>query len=300
VSGSRKPGEPGTFLGSFTLFELSGQRLGASTSLPLAESNFPFLHVDLSAAAAPGTNAFKAAPEMVTGAEVPPSREAQTVYTTVAETTEIVQRDQSSVATLAVPAHVPAERVSFTMQPGDKTNFSRTVEVFPQSIRPPESRIKFEPERFGGVISRVRLTEGGREIRQESLAIVETIASNARMPAKVEVEVENGDDKPLAIRAVRLEMRERKICFDAPGQPVTMYYGDAKLVSPVYDYSRLFQPVEAAGAASLGPEMENPSYVARAEQPQSLTERHPEILWVALLAVVSVLGVVAFRSAKRV
>jgi len=29
-------------------------------------------------------------------------------------------------------------------------------------------------------------------------------------------------------------------------------------------------------------------------------ERHPEILWVALLGVVAALGAVAFRSAKRI
>ena len=78
-----------------------------------------------------------------------------------------------------------------------------------------------------------------------------------------------------------------------------MYYGDDKLVAPVYDYSRLFRPEEAAASVKLDAEQPNPIYVAR-EDERSLTDKHPELLWVALIAVVFVLGVVALRSAKRV
>jgi len=297
VTGADKPGARGTYLGSFTLFDLAGQRLGSSTSLPLAESSFPYLHVDLAVAAAPGGGDFKPSPAMVTGAEVPPSREAQTVYTPVAETTSVTQKDGRSIATFELPAHVPVERVSFTIQPGDKTNFSRAVQV---TARAESAAGQTFDERLGGTISRVRITEGGKEIRQESLEVPATLGSDGQAAAKVEVAVDNGDDKPLAIGAVRLEMRERKLCFDAPGQPVTMYYGDAKLASPNYDYSRLFQPTDLAALAQVGPETANAGFLARAEQQRTLTERHPEILWVALLAVVSVLGVVAFRTAKRV
>jgi len=299
VSGLDQLGKPGTSLGTFTLFDLAGQKLGRSTSLPLAESAFPFLHVELAAVAAPGAGGFKATPDMVQGAEVPPSREAQTIYTTVAETTEIAVKDGNSVATFTLPAHVPVERVRFELEPGDKTNFSREVAI-KASTSTGTNPMTNESEMVTGAISRVRLTEEGKEIREESLDVLATLGVNIRMPARVEVTVENGDDKPLAIRAVKLEMRERKLCFDAPQQLATMYYGDDKLASPVYDYSRLFQPADAAAPAQLEAETPNPSFVARAEQPRPLTERHPEILWVALLAVVSVLGVVAFRSAKRV
>jgi hypothetical protein len=237
---------------------------------------------------------------MVTGAEIPPSREAQTVFTTVAETTQIRQENGNTIAEFAVPAHLPVERIRFELDPSDKSNFSRNVHATAQGVERAGSRIRAESEAFDGTISRVRLKAGGKEIREESLTVSETLASNGQTPATLSVAVENGDDKPLAIRAVKLEMRERKICFDAPAAPLTMYYGDPKLSSPRYDYSRLFEPAEVSAVARLQPETANPSYVARAEQARPLTERHPEILWVALLAVVSVLGVVAFRSAKRV
>jgi len=285
-----------TILGTFTLFDLTAQHLGRSTSLALAESSFPYLHVELDAKPAPGHPGFVASPSMVEGADIPPSREAQTIYTTVAETDAITQLGRESVATFEVPAHVPVERVAFVMASGDKTNFSRSVTV--TATAKTEKDTPAANEVVDGEISRVRMTSAGKEIREESLGVTAILGSNARVPMTLKVSVENGDDKPLAIRAVRLEMRERKLCFDAPAEPVTMYYGDDKLVAPVYDYSRLFRPEEAAAPARLDAEHPNAIYAARADD-RSLTDRHPELLWVALLLVVFVLGVVALRSAKR-
>jgi hypothetical protein len=293
--------DAGTSLGTFTLFDLSDQRLGRSTSLELAESSFPFLHVDIAANAAPGHPGFKASPEMVDGAEVPPSREAQTIYTTVAESSTFLQANRKSTATFELPAHVPVERVRFELEPGDKTNFSRSV-LITAKAKPAKKDDNVPPpldETVSGDISRVRLTEDGKEIRRESLDVPATLGSNSQDSAKVEVAVLNGDDKPLALRAVRLEMRERLLCFDAPSQPVTMYYGDDRISAPEYDYSKLFVTTDASQPAKLGAEQANPIYEARVEQ-RSLTDRHPEIVWLALLAVVGALGFVAFRSAKRV
>ena len=287
----------GTALGTFTLFDLSAQHLGRSTSLALAESTFRYLHVDLAAKAIPGHPGFAAEAAMVEGAEIPPSREAQTIYTTVAETTQIVQSGRESVATFEVPAHVPVERVAFVMVADDKTNFSRNVTV--TATAKGEKDMPQTNEVVGSEISRVRMTAAGKEIREESLGVPAILGSNARTPMTVKIAVDNGDDKPLAIRAVKLEMRERKLCFDAPPNPVTMYYGDDKLVAPVYDYSRLFQPADPSTPAQLDAEQPNPIYAARADE-RSLTDRHPELLWIALLAVILVLGVVALRSAKHV
>ena len=285
-----------TSVGTFTLFDLTAQHLGRSTSMALAESSFPYLHIELEAKPAPGHPGFVASPSMVEGAEIPPSREAQTIYTTVAETDAVTQSGRESVATFEIPAHVPVERVEFVTAPDDKTNFSRSVTVTATAKTDKDSPVVNEV--VGGEISRVRMTSAGKEIREENLGVTAILGSNARVPMTLKVAVENGDDKPLAIRAVRLEMRERKLCFDAPPEPVTMYYGDDKLIAPVYDYSRLFRPEEAAESTKLDAEHPNPIYEARADD-RSLTDRHPELLWVALLAVVFVLGVVALRSAKR-
>ena len=290
----------GTALGSFTLFDLTGTGLGRSTTLKLVESTFPYLHVDLAVAGA-GGKAFTADAGMITGAEVPPSREAQTIYTAVAQSSMITQVGRHSVANFRLPAHVPVERVTFAMAAGDHKNFSRAVSILAHADtnnpQDPESR-----EAVAGSISRIKLVEGGKEIREESLSVPATLGANMDQAADVQVWVENGDDQPLAIASVTLEMRQRLICFDAvPAVLPTLYYGDAKLVPPVYDYSRTFDPTRAAVAYKLGAEMQNPMFTPRVEvDSRTVLDKHPEILWVGLLVVVGALGLVAFRSAKKI
>ena len=92
VTGSDALGGRGraTALGSFTLFDLASQRLSRDTTIPLEELTFRYLHVEMNVSAAAGRSTGGAArfvPGMVLGASVPPSREAQTIYTTVASVT---------------------------------------------------------------------------------------------------------------------------------------------------------------------------------------------------------------------
>jgi hypothetical protein len=306
-----------TSLGSFTLFDLSSQRLSHSTGIPLPESNFPYLHIELELSPAPGVAADGKAlrdPAIVKSANVPPSREAQTVYTTISETTSLVQRGRQSVATFHVPVRVPVERISFAVAPGFKGNFSREVEIKANASRSsqekagdPDSAAGSEidesaprQETLAGTISRVHATEAGRELTEEQLSVPAAIGSNMQRPAEIEVAIGNGDDQPLPIAAVRLEMRQRRLCFDAgsAGAPLTLDYGDAGLDAPVYDYAKLFQPAASPLAATLGPEALNAEYEARAES-RPFTERHPELLWIGLLGVVCILAVTAIKSAKK-
>jgi hypothetical protein len=308
VSGSDAlGGGKATSLGSFTLFDLSSQRLSRDTTLPLAESTFHYLHVVLSVSAAPGSVAGSAerfVPAMVRGAEVPPSREAQTVYSIVTETSSVTTAGRESRATFEIPPRVPVERVSFQLVSGFKGNFSRDVQV--TALAHPDAKAAEDdrtplPEAVSGNILRVHATEAGREIRTEQLGVPAILGANLQSGAKVDVVIENGDDQPLPIASVRLEMRQRKICFDAPGPgtQLALYYGDPRLVAPVYDYARLFAASDKALAAELGPEMLNLNYSAPAET-RSFVERHPEMLWIALIAVICALGVVALRSARNV
>ncbi len=307
VTGLRTPSDAkGIALGSFTLFDLSSTGLGRSTTLRLVESTFPYLHVELAMSGA-GGRPFTADPALITGAEVPPSREAQTLYTPVAQTTAITQVGRHSVANFHLPAHVPVERVTFTLAPGDHTNFSRAVSILahanppnPQNLATQDSESR---ESVAGTITRIRLTQASRDLREESLSVPATLGANMDGAADVQVWVENGDDKPLAIASVQLEMRQRLLCFDAnPAALPNLYYGDSKLDPPVYDYSRTFDPTSAAVAYQLSAEQQNPLYTPRATiAPRTtLIDRHPRIVWLALLAVVAALGAVAFRSAQKI
>lgn len=285
-----------TRLGVFTLFDLATQHLSHSTTLHLQESSFPYLHVVLTASPAPGTHGFTFTPRMVKGATVPPSREAQSLYTVVAETTVIARQGRQSVAAFALPERVPVERVSFVLAPNFKDNFSRNVHIFDR----PKGTPKSAAEAIDGTILRVNLTQAGRKIRQKQLSVPATLGANLQGPASVEVAIDNGNDAPIPIIDVRLEMRQRKLCFSAPtAKPLTLFYGDDGLATPEYDYARLFSVTARTNGAPLGPEQLNPNYRSRPDT-RALTERYPDILWVALLAVICSLALVALRSARSV
>ncbi len=294
-------------LGSFTLFDLSAQHLSRDTTLPLAESTFRYLHVVLRVAIAPGSDPGSAArfvPAMVRGAEVPPSREAQILYSTVAETSSITTAGRESRATFVIPLRVPVERVSFQLAPGFKGNFSRDVRVTAiarSEVKRAEDDRAPLPETVSGNILRVHATEAGREIRSEELGFSAILGANLQSSAKVDVVIENGDDQPLPIASVRLEMRQREICFEAPGgvNVLALFYGNARLVVPVYDYDRLFAVSDKALVAELGAETLNRNFKATPAEKRSFTERHPEVLWIALLAVIAALGVVALKSSRN-
>lgn len=297
VSGTRDPNYSNqTRLGEFILFDLTSQHLSRNTTIHLQETSLPYLHIELAVSPATGNRSFIATPEMVKGVTVPPSREAQSIYTTVATATTITRRGRQSVATFALPERVPVERVSFDLASTYKANFSRDVHI---TDRPGDNSNSVS-ESLAGTILRVHLTQAGRDIRQQQLSVPAILGSNMQSAATVEVEVDNGDDTPLPITAIRLEMRERKICFDiSSAQPPILFYGDPALTAPQYDYARLFAPSSAMHPAQLGAEQLNPIYRDRPDA-RPLTDRHPHLLWIALLVVVCVLAIVAIRSSKTV
>ena len=112
----------------------------------------------------------------------------------------------------------------------------------------------------------------------------------------VRLTMQNGDDAPVALHAVTLLMRERRLCFlRKPDTSYTLRYDDPSLGPPQYDLT----PIEAAGAnasvSTLGPEHALTPEIAEV---RPFTERHPVMLWVALILVVGTLGIVALRSAR--
>jgi len=297
VSGSDGHGDPLTELGTFALFDLSRQHLSRSTTLTLQEASFAELHVTLHMTAIDGGPWPGLQASLVEGATVPPSREAQTLTTVAAETTSIDQHGHRSVATLRIPAHVPVERVSFELDPAYTKNFLRSITI---TARPDAAEDSAAMETLGGEISSVRLPHAaGGAIDVRRLSVDAALGANLEGGATIEVAVENGDDTPLPIKAVRLEMRQRTVCFEAaPGTAYSLRYGDAALRAPVYDYARLFAPEEKPVAATLGPEQPNPQFTERADS-RPYTERHPELLWIGLLAVVAILGTTALHSIKK-
>ena len=110
--------------------------------------------------------------------------------------------------------------------------------------------------------------------------------------------IHNGDDAPLRITRARLQQYERRIYYDCDaGASLALYYGDQKLTSPVYEYAKLFQSNVNAEQTQMGAEEANAGYTGRPDD-RPWSERHPSVLWAALLAAVAILGGIAVRSLK--
>jgi hypothetical protein len=292
VTGAQtESGREGTELGMFTIFDLTGQKLGRSTVLHLPESDLKYLYFSIEGAVKPAD---------VRGLSVMRLPARQTQYVTVAETSQVRQEEHSTKVQFSVPAHVPADRVEFAIGDTPK-NFSRDVTVKVAAV--PTGPLRTDqtpppPVVAAGNLLRVHGVHGGHQIDDAHLTVDapwESFGDDATMWT---VTIDNGDDAPLSINAVRLEMVERQLCFDAaPGARYTLFYGDAALSAPRYDYAKLFTPEKNPAVAELGPEAANPEFRSRPDE-RAFTERHPGLLWAGLILVVLVLGVVALRTAK--
>ena len=89
---------------------------------------------------------------------------------------------------------------------------------------------------------------------------------------------------------------ELRVYFDPRGNvSAQLYYGDAKLAAPVYDYAKLFQADPQAAQATLGDGQHNAQYKARPDD-RPWSEQHPAVLWIALLAAIAALGTATVRG----
>jgi len=291
VTGSHDQTSMATRLGAFTIFDLKDQKLGRSTVLHLPPSDFRYLHFMI-------IGPIK--PEQVGGLSIEASPRSEQAWTVVAQSPQIAQKGHETVAQFTLPAHVPVERVQFVV--GDATkNFSREVTVRTDAVSSAPLRTDEEPPQPAmatGNLLRMHGVQAGHRIDEENLAIDVAGADFADAATTWTVTIENGDDPPLAIRDVRLEMAERRLCFDrAQVASYSLVYGDAALSAPRYDYATLFAPEKNPSLAQLGPERLNPEYRPRPDD-RPFTEKHPALLWAGLILVIVVLGGVALRTAK--
>jgi Protein of unknown function (DUF3999) len=291
VSGSQtQTGGAQTKLGSFTIFDLSKQRLGRSTVLHLPESDFRYLHFGIAGALVP---------DNVTGLSVVRLPASQPRYVTVAETKQVAQKGHDSVFTITVPAQVPVDQVVFAPGP-QPALFSRDVNIKVEpAIEPVAEEARFpRTAAGGGNLLRVHTIQNGHHIDEERLT-VDAPRAEFEMPAKWTVTIDNGDDTPLNVQSVQLQMLERDLCFENAGSGnYALYFGDAALAAPRYDYATLFAPKADPAKAALGAELANAGFEPRPDQ-SAFTERHPALLWVALVLVILLLGAIALRSVKR-
>jgi hypothetical protein len=290
VTGSQAQTGPQTKVGSYTIFDLTHQRLGRSTVLHLPTSDFRYLHFRI---------AGPIHPDAIGAVQIARRSAYHPTYVNVAESTQAVQKGQTTVIEFTVPARVPVDQIDFVPGPAP-ANFSRDVTVVATAIQPAPATDSGEPpasaESVGNLL-RVHTVQEEHHIDQERLTLA---ASGAVFdtPSKWTITIDNGDDAPLVPARVRLQMLERDLCFQASPGAYALYYGDAALSAPRYDLGNFFVVhVKDAAQMIAAPEQQNPEYQPRPDD-RPFTEKHPALLWIALALVVALLGVVALRSAK--
>ena len=292
VTGSQTQSGPSTSLGSFTIFDFTRQKLGRSTILHLPLSDFRYLHFTIDG---------PIRPDQITGLSTERIPAAEPQYVNVSVTAAVQQRARDSVITFEVPPNVPVDRIVVAAGPRP-ANFSRNVTITVEPI-PLSSSDRVTPQSISayGNLLRLHTISNGHKIDEERRTIDAPVyaPSFASDGTTWTITVHNHDDAPIDIRSVTLQMIARNLCFDAsPGAVYFLYYGDPVLSPPHYDYAALFTPDKNAARASLGPSLLNPQYQPRPDT-RPFTEKHPLLLWIALLAAISLLGLIALRSAKR-
>jgi Protein of unknown function (DUF3999) len=263
-----------SILGTTTLYDLSDEKLGHNSTLQIPVTAYKYLRVTVDSAVKPS--------DIHSGtAGIALAQNA--VWRDLSSEPSRAQQGQDTVLTFAIPENVPVERVLLSIDP-EQQNFRREIEI--QDDKGLWSG--------SGEISRIHMQRNGQriDVEQPGLDIRGT------GPGTLKAIIHNGDDVPLKITAVRLQQYERRIYFDSDSAPkLSLYYGDEKLGAPVYDYTKLFQKDASAAQVQLGAEKPNVAYAGRPDD-RPWSERHPALLWVAIIAAVLILGGIALRSMK--
>lgn len=261
-------------LGDSILYDLSRENLGRNTMLRLPRAAYRYLRVTIDG---------PVKPEDVQGAASEMREEQKAVWRDVDSSPQQSQDGNKTLLKFQVPENVPVEKLLFDIAPG-QSNFRRQVEIRNE-----------KGEYIGsGEINRIHMVRAGQKIDSDD----QDVEFSEIGQKSLDVRINNGDDPPLQIRGARLQQLERRIYFNPPAQlQLTLYYGDEKLDRPVYDYAKLFQKDSNAALAQLGAESANRAYTGRPDD-RPWSERHPVVLWIAIIAAVLVLGAIALRSMR--
>ena len=278
-------GKNWALLGESILYDLSKENLGKNSVLRLPLSTYKYLRVTIDG---------PVKPEDIVGASSEFRQEQKAVWRDVGGAPNVAEMPMSAarhdsshgratVLTFAVPEKVPVDRVTLEIDPV-QPNFRRSVQITSDKDYYVGS----------GEIDRVHMVRSGQKIDSENY----DVSLSAVGHKTIKVIIDNGDDPPLKIKGARLQQLEHRLYFDVPASgQLTLYYGDEKLDPPVYDYAKLFLLANDAAPAQLGAEEANAAYTGRPDE-RPWTERHPAVLWIAIVAAVLILGAIALRSMK--
>jgi hypothetical protein len=217
VTGSRQPGRsPETNLGAYHHL-----RSHAPTSWAPAPSStcpsptYRYLHFRITG---PLT------PRSITGVWVMRLPSGQSRYLTVQESSHVVEEEYSTKLVFVVPG--PRSCGPHRLQAARAGRRSSAATSPSPSIPSPPRGPPTRPsprwrQNPTAPLLRVHSIQSGHRIDEERL-VFDAPWVDASTPTRWIVSIKNGDDDPLGLDSVRLEMLERKLCFDA--QPNAQLY----------------------------------------------------------------------------
>lgn len=151
---------------------------------------------------------------------------------------------------------------------------------------------------------------------RERVLASEALVRDARRPEPIVVrlpdvrvdaltlEVEDGDEAPLALRGAAVRVAVPALFVAAPAGSYTLLLGDPDATAPRYDVARARDVVLAvpateatAGPAETNPELSEAARLTARGRPRRWLEQ--TAVWAVLLLAVAVLGVLTFRAARR-
>lgn len=170
-------------------------------------------------------------------------------------------------------------------------NFETTQPEFYRAVRLVHSTDEKEWEPAGGGEVHRFVVSGKTE---ESLGVQ---CYEMWGPRYWRVEVLNGNDAPLSAVRLSLTMPLRSVLFHpAQNRSYRLIYGNFRAPAPQYDLARTLhiQAKEEMAHLRLGAEEATSNYA----DPRPFTERHPNLLWIALGIAIALLGYAALRALR--
>jgi len=116
-------------------------------------------------------------------------------------------------------------------------------------------------------------------------------------PRHWQVEILNGNDAHLSSVRMSLAMSRRFVLFHPKeNRAYRLIYGNARATPPQYDLARTLhiQPNEVM----LHPNVFEEELTSNYDDPRPFTERHPNLLWIALGLAIVILGYAALRALR--
>ena len=293
VTGTERAGESGVTFPESAFSSNVDQDEPQQQLISLPESSFRYLHFDIRTLALEPVM-----PQDIAGVDVLVATTEPPRYAQIAVATGEQQKPHESIYEFAVPANLPVDRLSFASDDRNAV-FSRTADLeryrSSQAAHTEDTTRAEMPAQSEG-IALIHVPDGKHAQALNHQGTINLALGAVPYASTLRLTIQNGDDAPLALHGIVLQMRERQVCFlHKPNTSYVLRYGDPLLGAPRYDLS----PIEAAAMtvseSTLGPERR---LTPAPGGLRPFTERHPVLLWIALILVVGTLGLVALRSAR--